>query len=330
MLTKKRTESPENQTLFDLLPNELIATIGRHVDEDKKQLENSNSFVLTCSLFYNAYQQERLNYKRLIISLDQAVTVGNQDKAKTILQKHPELLLARGTIIDKSGRVFRNTSVWEYTLWALDVRYMAPMMLNCLPHNEQGEAIRLALDKQFDEIETKGITYELNGKLYNEKHYDFAIIAALTDYQTNFHVREWHMRDRCWCTKVGQTQRLVPAHVAQHYCDPEESFDSTPTFKKENFIRSLEFYNEVDEEWVNWFSTPGLGVNFAVSRSWSEKANLTSRGYFFSLLQDLDAMLALQKARTEDLALLKQQLQKPLQQHAEIDSKQMHDSLSHK
>ncbi|HHT0591860.1 TPA: hypothetical protein ACTXXA_002880 [Legionella anisa] len=323
-----KSKNEENQTLFNLLPNELIATIGNHVDENKKLIKNTNNFVLTCSLFYNAYQQERLNHKQLVISLAQFVAEGNQDKAEAILQKHPELLLARVTFVDQSGRIFRNTNVWEYTLWSLDVRYMACMMLKCLPHNKLGEEIRLALDKQFDEIETQGVTYELNGAIHREKHYDFAIITALNDYLNNFNKKEWAERDQCWSTKVGQAQRLVPAHVAQHYCDPEEALDPIPTFKKEKFTRSLEFYNWEDEDQGNWFSNSGLGVNFAMDRAWGKKALSSNRGYFFSSSSTRDAMIALQKARTEDLALLKQQLQKPLQQYdTRLDSEQSEKKL---
>ncbi|STY31454.1 SidC homolog [Legionella wadsworthii] len=305
----------ENQNLFDILPNELIAAIGHHVDENKSRIESSDNFVLACSLFYNAYQQERLKQKRLIIDLAQAVVKGNQDQAEMILQKNPELLLARITIVDQSGRIFRNITVWEYTLWSLDVRYMASMMLQCLPHNKKGEEIRLALDKQFDEIETRGVTYELNGEIHQEKHYDFAIINELTEYLNNFNRLEWEERDKSWCLKVGQAQRLVPAHVAQHYCDPEEPLNPAPTFKKEKFTRSLEFYNWKDEERRNWFSDSGLGVTFAMNRSWGEKTLSSTRGYFFSSSFARDAMIDLQKARTEDLALLKQQLQKSLQQN---------------
>lgn len=59
-----------------------------------------------------------------------------------ILKKYPELLQERITFTDKSGRVFKDTSIWEYVIWALDMRYMAPMMLECVPHNKQGEVLR--------------------------------------------------------------------------------------------------------------------------------------------------------------------------------------------
>lgn len=302
----------ENETLFDLLPNELIAAIGHHVDENKQRIESSDSFVLTCSLFYNAYQQERLKHKRLIIGLAQSVVEGNQDQAERFLQKNPELLLTRITITDQSGRIFRNITVWEYTLWSLDVRYMASMMLQCLPHNKQGEEIRLILEKQFDEIETRGVTYELNGAIHQEKHYDFAIINELNEYLNNFNRQDWDTRDQYWRLKVGQAQRLVPAHVAQHYCDPEEPLDPIPTFKKEKFTRSLEFYNWNGDERRNWYSDSGLGVDFAMNRAWGEKTHSSTRGYFFGSSATRDALIALQKARIEDLALLKQQLQKSL------------------
>ncbi|KTD19290.1 SidC homolog [Legionella lansingensis] len=316
---QERNELEEQQNPFELLPNELIATIGTHVDGNKRQLEYSNNFVLTNSLFYNTYQQERLRYQRERLKpiLIEAVTAGDQDKAQKILQRYPELLLTRGIIKDQSKRIFKNISVWEYTLWALDVRYMAPMMLNCLPHNEQGEAIRLELVKQFDEVETKGVTYELEGVVYHEKHYDFAIIEALKDYAVN-------ETEKCWCTKVGQAQRLVPAHVAQHYCDLEESFYPTPTFKKEEFTRTLNFqlnHHEINQKWETWFSSSGLGINFAILRAYYHYAISFKMAF---VAYDLAAMTTLRDVRIEDLALLKQQLQKPLHQHdVEPDSERM-------
>ncbi len=309
-------EKTESQNLFHSLPWELTKRILLEQPEDQKNI------ALSCGLFNQLTLHERLAY---------AVTAGHQDSVEAILKKHPELLVERLSFRDKSGRLFRDTTVWEYVLWALDVRYMAPMMLQCLPHSEQGDALRTELDEQFDKVEKNGVTYELAGQSYTESHYDFAIIAALTDYVGNFANRDPAARGRAWCTIVGGSQWLVPAHVVQHYCDPDESFDPIPKFTKVKLTRSLKFYNWTTNKYESWYASrscsSGLGLNFAIARSGSARSCGGGRraGWWQEASAiDLAAMTTLCDVRTKDLDLLKQQLQIPLQKPvADPDSELM-------
>jgi hypothetical protein len=105
--------------------------------------------------------------------------------------------------------------------------------------------------------------------------------------------------------------------VAQHYCDPDESFDPTPTFKKEKFSRVLKFWNWLTGYNEDWFSpiSPfcGLGVNFAIIRARGPGGPGGGWVSDWAALVDLAAITTLCEVRTTvDLELLKQQLQIPI------------------
>lgn len=115
-------------------------------------------------------------------------------------------------------------------------------------------------------------------------------------------------------------QLLVPAHVAQHYCDKAPFFPKL-LFKKRQFSRSLNFWNYVTSKDENWFDSSGKDVNFAIIRVkevqpvrdvkglWDSRAVgckvVTDRGARI----DLVFMTTLCGVRTEDLQLLKRQLE---------------------
>jgi hypothetical protein len=166
-----------------------------------------------------------------------------------------------------------------------------------------------------------------------EKHYDFSpLIEALQTYVN--HYNDWYATDNFdaminqWSKVVGLAQRYVPAHVAQHYCDPDESFDKTPQFNKKTFKRALEFYNYITGKREFWFapvsSTSGLGVNFGICRG-STPGTATGRRRWARGRAEVDsaAMTALCKVRTLDLVPLMQRLEGPIQKpDADHDSPQ--------
>jgi hypothetical protein len=67
---------------------------------------------------------------KAIGSIEQNVVVGKRGQAKTLLKRNPSLLLERKTFKDCSGREFKNITVFQYALWALDTFTWA-MMLHC-------------------------------------------------------------------------------------------------------------------------------------------------------------------------------------------------------
>ncbi|ASQ46172.1 hypothetical protein [Legionella clemsonensis] len=290
------------------LPNELTTQLFNELED---RLDQRN-FVMSSRFFYYNYRLEWLK-KRLA----EATVIGNQNTVQKILQHYPEWLIEkRKTLEDKSGRVFFNLSIWEYTLWALDVRYMAPMMLDCIPDGERGNAIHQELAKQLAKVETQGVTYQLNGQSYHERHYDFAILPALANYNLNYSRWNEKSRKEFWCTTIGELQWLLPAHIAQHYCDYENGFNPTPTFKNEKFTRSLRYYNGISGNYENWYSprskTEGLGINFAISPVFLYPKEITGA---FDMLEDfwvsvdIRALTVLQETRLDDWKLLKERLQ---------------------
>lgn len=152
--------------------------------------------------------------------------LGAQDEMEPILKKYPEDLMIYLPLRDISGAAFEHISLFKHAIWTKDVRYMANMMLDCLPQNEIGERIRLNLVDQYEDLMANGSAYQLHG-VKHEKEHQLSLqplITALHTYVEQFN--GWGKEDRelHWCTVVGLAQTQIPAHVRHHYCDPEEAF----------------------------------------------------------------------------------------------------------
>lgn len=315
---------PKKTGLHNLPQDIAEHAIGEYLTEKDK-----SAIAVTSKTTQGLFQPHRLQMiaNKLLLQ----VMHGEQDKAEEILKRHPELLEMTGEATDYSGRTF-NTTAFRYALWALDTRYMCNMMLDCLPYSPQGKAIKQALLTQFKAHEQDGVLYKLNGVTIHEMHYDFSpLIEALQTYVNNYH--DWSATNNFdamtnqWAKVVGLAQRYVPAHVAQHYCDPDESFDPTPQFNKKTFKRALGFYNYITDKREFWFapvsSTSGLGVNFGIFRALRSRGWRGAHASLLASLLDLAAMTALCKVRTLDLVPLMQRLEGPIQKpDADHDSPQ--------
>ncbi len=336
--------------IFQLLPL-VQAKVG-----EKKDVDTRNILAFTCHLFYNLIQNNRLIFKLVeshatgnrthsnrlfelrpnftLINKVEAhyfepklveCSVGaNQEQMQRLLRLHPALAAKKHLFTDWSGRTF-NCSVFEYAFWSKDLKYMCPMMLDCLPLNEEGEAIRIALKEQAQAILDNGLSYQLNGTYYQEKFFSLEPLKlALKTYIDNFAGWDLAQREKHWCTVVGPEQERLTAYIRQHYCDPEESFYDKPTFTKAKFKRSLEFINWVKNGITEIWGAGviGLGVNFAIGGALARR--LRGGGAVASgATLDLAAITALDKMRTEtDLPLLMQRLDSPLQKPEDISESQ--------
>lgn len=357
----------EGPNLFQSLnvPNEIICIIFRflpsiqQLDKEgkKKDVETLSILALTCRLFYDVTQNNRLILKLVeshatgnrthsnrlfelrpnftLINQVEAhyfepklveCSVGaNQEQMQRLLTLHPALAAKKHRFTDWSGRTF-NCSVFEYAFWSKDLKYMCPMMLDCLPINEESEAIRIELKEQAQAILDNGLSYQLNGQHYQDKLFSLEPLKqVLKTYIDNYD--DWtgaECKDH-WCTKVGQVQLLLPAYIRQHYCDPEESFYDKPTFTKAQFKRSLEFINWVKkgitEVWAG--ALIGLGLNFAISGAIAGGCGAANAPWPLRGAADFAAITALDKMRTEtDLPLLMQRLDSPLQKPEDISESQ--------
>ena len=305
-MPKKLTDLPQDVTAY--------------VMSDYLSENDESALMLTSKATHRLFQPHRL--QKMANHLLLQVMHGEQEKAATILKIHPELLTMIGAATDYSGRTFETTA-FRYALWALDTRYMCNMMLDCLPYSEKGEAIKQGLLMQFNAQVQNGLDYELNGVIFHESHYDFSPLkTALQFYVEQYDswkaANHFDALGQQWSRVVGLAQSLVPAHVAQHYCDPQESFYPTPSFNKETFVRSLKLLNydpKIAPQF--WFtpisSTLMLGVNYGMVRVDHGCIPMGPMGQRRIALVDLAAMTNLCKVRTEELIPLKQRLEGAIQ-----------------
>ncbi|HGF1595810.1 TPA: hypothetical protein ACF9NF_002046 [Legionella pneumophila] len=238
--------------------------------------------------------------------------LGAQDEMEAILRQHPEDLLVSHRLRDISGAEFASITLLQHAMWTKDVWYMANMFIDCLPKNERGEKIRVALEQQAKQHMNKGTVYQLNGKHHCEVHFNLQpLITALRTYVEKYDNWTEQEREKHWCTVVGLAQTLIPAHIRHHYCDPDEAFWDNPDFKKPKLKRSLEIYNWVLGKSQLWAeSLTGLGRDFGIY------AGAGGRGRRGSGVPraNLTALTALDKTRTEiDLPALIERLHTPIQ-----------------
>lgn len=242
-----------------------------------------------------------------------------QEKMALILKTYPELLCVQGTLKDISGAIFYNVTIFQYALWSGDVRYIANMMLDSLPNNEEGERIRVSLVEQTNRLMTHGISYQRGDETHTETQFSLkALTKALITYYYLHDQWSINRRERFWCINIGKLQAMLPAHIRHHYCDPEESFCNKPDFQKNTLIRSLSLNIIVKETTGNWNdSLTGLGSEFAIQSS--PNANKGAETWRIGgdrnrILMDLNALTTLDDTRTKiDLPKLLQRLETPIQ-----------------
>lgn len=289
---------------------------GKSVFGDMLTLKEALAFASTSPSNYRLFNEDKAPGHRLPLMLLQSVSRGEQNKAASILALRPDLLSHRGDVTDYSGRTFKNITAFQYALWAMDT-HMCRMILDAIPPSPTGDALRADLIHQYEELESDGVTYELEGLPYtNQHHFDFSpLITALQYYADHMDVwydtQNWAEMQRWWCTVVGLAQRYVPAHVAQEYCHPARSFYPTPKFNERELERSLTFHNYSNGTDMLWWPKAGsssnvLGVDFGILRSQRRGRGLTrgmAAGGGCAGADDVDllAMTALCEVRTADL-----------------------------
>jgi hypothetical protein len=165
------------------------------------------------------------------------------------------------------------------------------------------------------------VEYELNGKIYNKTMFDLTpLIDAIQAYVD--HYDHWSDDERIehWCKVVGGEQSRVIAIIAQHYCDPDQSFSEANTFDKEKMTRNLDFYNAVHKEQTSWFPRSDsayihvLGVDFGCCRHDAslDEAQLARRmPQKKQALMDLNALITLRAVRAEQIAGFRRKIREP-------------------
>ena len=190
--------------------------------------------------------------------------------AEDLLKQSPEFLLERGDITDCGGRTFQNITAFEYALWAKDFK-MLEMMVYCIPNTLDGDEIRAALLKQYNQVKASiedggGLTYTLTynrpnldtdgipiknaagnwettsvTERHTENHFDLTrLITAYQDYYTNFVMRTQPQNFACRTKIIGTLQWLLPIHLLQRYWERNRAVfplsDFTGVFKRKTGV----------------------------------------------------------------------------------------------
>ena len=242
-----------------------------------------------------------------------------------LLQEDPSLLLPQGNVTDYSGREWQNITAAQYVNWAFDTE-MFDTLIKHIPLDKEGDKIRAQVKLQTDEADNHGVNYRLNGKDFNEIHYNYKELKdAYTKYLKQFDVApiNWNEVDRYWLL-IGTEQAKVPVYVAHRYCNPDESFDPTPKFDKPLRVRSLAFHNYssgADELWypLRAAAWSAFGLDFSILRGGrrGHAASGVAEAHLVGALGgrrraiDSAAVSALFEVKTQELALLKEQELKP-------------------
>jgi hypothetical protein len=269
-----------------------IKQLAEPVSSGKSLLSQSSQ-----TLMPSPHSAPGLVDQKALSQLLQYVVEGEQDKAETLIQKDPNLLLHMGTVTDLSGREFKGITAFQYALWALDW-HMWQMIQRYLPTEAQVE--------QLNQLESKGTTYG--------KHFSFEpLINALQVYVTHAE-KKWDYDERAeyhWQTLVGGAQKLLPAHVINEYCRPDRSFAPCPAFTEETLPRTRKFSN--GSEWFMAILNGGkLGEKFGAFRAC---INSTAGGLHVVraakeiVAVDLRAIQSLSETRVQQLNRLVSQLQ---------------------
>jgi hypothetical protein len=281
--------------------------------------------------FYLLYKNDIEPGYRQVKKLLEHAARGEQQQVIDLIKNDPGLLLEINTVTDYSGRTFKSLTAFQYAVWARDF-HMWEAILDCLPCDRDGESIRKELLKQYDELVHKGLTYKLNGQIYNEsRHYDFKPIKdAYQAYQQYYKNVDWekmkiHKLDKQYCEAtqgelmrlwlaVGQIQATLPAHVIQEYFHKNRAFlvnGKLPRFDKAEGLTRLTNFN-----WSGipfYPLKPALGVYYSITRGKRiRQTDLVDRASWWNDIShvniDAAAIDQLVMVRTRQAFVLREQL----------------------
>ncbi len=148
------------------------------------------------------------------------VVKGEQKDAEVMLKTNKELVLFAGHVTDLSGRTFQNITAFQYAVWALDW-HMWQMLLRFLEQHYPEEVLKQATQ------------FEIGNWVREHKVHAAHLLKNLAKQLLVYihNNRSWSPQARIdhWIQKVGKAQRAVPAHVINEYCNPTDSFNSSPS-----------------------------------------------------------------------------------------------------
>ncbi|MFA6301554.1 MAG: F-box protein [Legionella sp.] len=313
MAEDKTDKTSDNQPVsLNVLPFEVQSLIF-----DELSLKDQHELISTCKYWHQNFKGLFLTNQNKHLCLSY-IAHGKQNEAQALLLSNPDLLYYYGPVRDITGRTFTRISIFQYALWAWDVKHMAKMIMQCLPPEEPGRLIKAVLLKQLKELEQKGLDYKFNGKtISGEKHFDFKPLfeAYKTHIANPLSVSNW--------LAVGAAQNELPANIRQELCQQNQTISNTAVFSQEHLNRTLKFFNYVTKKTEVWDANLlNLGKTFAIERCAAvDRPSGVARATGSSFLSiDYNAMITLSQVRAANLAKLKQELQESLDETIEHSS----------
>ncbi|OGV26068.1 MAG: hypothetical protein A3F18_08440 [Legionellales bacterium RIFCSPHIGHO2_12_FULL_37_14] len=166
-------------------PND-IKTLFKIIEDGK--VDEFAAFLAANPWIETEYVPGNEDIQRAANALAQYVAFGDLEKIEMITKLCPEAMLHKMSLQHPSKRIeFNEVSPFQYALWALDSEVVLRMLEN-LPKNAKGQALRAALWEQYRSTQTIGLNYtieEKNGEKKNvsgEKHFKIdEALAAKTD-----------------------------------------------------------------------------------------------------------------------------------------------------
>ena len=253
--------------------------------------------------------RHRQHFVQQVAPLLRHIARGEQTQAEALLRADPSLMFKRWHVRDLSGRNFPSVSGFEYALWAMDTR-MWRMMIDCIPDTPEGEQLRMLLLAQNQNLETEGISFDLEGQQFeHQHHFDFSPSRLAMQGYVN-----QEMGDHFYHV-IGREQGLFPAHVANEYCHDPIFHNRPPEyFQTPDLVRTLTLapFAEGGQE-VTWWPVEGgsslvIGEDFAVThvdmRACAYLSATDNPPVFQRLTGALNSLDSLIAARTHDLTLV--------------------------
>jgi hypothetical protein len=190
-----------------------------------------------------------------LASLLDFIVNDQQENAKKILKKFPELLLAKGHVQDRIDRKFKNVTGLQLAVWTLNWR-MRDMLITYMDKEEA--------DKQIQEAITNGIEYTIPASLLLPEKAQEGLSSEqeVTIRETYFDILSYHQLLDIYISRDSQSAAkftdewpfLIPLaqSSAQDLCDLLEPKDDGSQSQSDSSSNEDSLYSEDEEDLYDW------------------------------------------------------------------------------
>lgn len=216
---------------------------------------DNNTVIKKGSMFKKQQQAQviQLTLEQKSEQFIEHIVNGQQMAAEALLKPLTEqdrnLLLTKSyTVVDPAGRTFKDVTVLQYAVWALD-KFMWDMLLKHLSHEEAKNQIQAMSNASWiaqygPHADWSSLSTTLINHVDHQTPIENALTESKADSLTTHFIHE-----------VGRQQRLLPMHVIQTFCTPGEKWWSSHSFltdtirhegietKIHNFLRPNRYAN---------------------------------------------------------------------------------------